>query len=252
MHAVRDLRRHDARRQHRRHARGRRRPDRGAADVSPRVVGDRDAPRATGSRVRPQLRPGSVRARQLDRVRARDVDRDAVRCVDVPATDLAVELGNVMAASMVMVGAYAAVDRARRRSTRSSTRCAASLPSYRTPARRRSTSERCAPASTRRARRRVRRGTGGGAHDATSVLDPRHRRHRRRGVQGLRPLHRRVPAARAGDDDARGEHARATATRSCSRAAPAARRARRSAPTSCSRSSSTTTPIAVTRSGATA
>ncbi len=29
--------------------------------------------------------------------------------VDIPATDLAVELGNIMTASMVMVGAYSAV-----------------------------------------------------------------------------------------------------------------------------------------------
>jgi 2-oxoglutarate ferredoxin oxidoreductase subunit gamma len=36
-------------------------------------------------------------------------DRDTYVVVDVPATDLAVELGNIMTASMVMVGAYAAV-----------------------------------------------------------------------------------------------------------------------------------------------
>jgi 2-oxoglutarate ferredoxin oxidoreductase subunit gamma len=39
----------------------------------------------------------------------REIDRDEYVVVDVPATDLAVELGNIMAASMVMVGAYSAV-----------------------------------------------------------------------------------------------------------------------------------------------
>jgi len=39
----------------------------------------------------------------------RPIDRDAYVVVDVPATDLAVELGNIMAASMVMVGAFSAV-----------------------------------------------------------------------------------------------------------------------------------------------
>jgi 2-oxoacid:acceptor oxidoreductase gamma subunit (pyruvate/2-ketoisovalerate family) len=38
-----------------------------------------------------------------------DVDRDRYTTVDVPATDLAVDVGNVVAASMVMIGAYAAV-----------------------------------------------------------------------------------------------------------------------------------------------
>jgi Pyruvate/2-oxoacid:ferredoxin oxidoreductase gamma subunit len=36
-------------------------------------------------------------------------DRDPYLVVDVPATDLAVELGNIMTASMVMLGAYGAV-----------------------------------------------------------------------------------------------------------------------------------------------
>jgi Pyruvate/2-oxoacid:ferredoxin oxidoreductase gamma subunit len=39
----------------------------------------------------------------------RPIDREAYVVVDLPATDLAVEVGNIMAASMVMVGAYAAV-----------------------------------------------------------------------------------------------------------------------------------------------
>ena len=38
-----------------------------------------------------------------------NLDRDAWNVFDVPATDLAVEVGNIMTASMVMVGAYAAI-----------------------------------------------------------------------------------------------------------------------------------------------
>jgi Pyruvate/2-oxoacid:ferredoxin oxidoreductase gamma subunit len=38
-----------------------------------------------------------------------EIDRDKYRVVDVAASDLAVDIGNVMTASMVMVGAYAAV-----------------------------------------------------------------------------------------------------------------------------------------------
>jgi 2-oxoacid:acceptor oxidoreductase gamma subunit (pyruvate/2-ketoisovalerate family) len=38
-----------------------------------------------------------------------DLDRDAWAVFEVPATDLAVEAGNVLAASMVMVGAYVAL-----------------------------------------------------------------------------------------------------------------------------------------------
>lgn len=37
------------------------------------------------------------------------LDRDAYLAVEVPATDIAVGLGNIMTASMVMVGAYSAV-----------------------------------------------------------------------------------------------------------------------------------------------
>jgi Pyruvate/2-oxoacid:ferredoxin oxidoreductase gamma subunit len=37
-----------------------------------------------------------------------EVDRSDLVVIDVPATDLAMEVGNVMAATMVMVGAYAA------------------------------------------------------------------------------------------------------------------------------------------------
>src|SRR5581483_8918947 len=43
---------------------------------------------------------------------------------------------------------------------------------------------------------------------SSARADARHGRHRRRGVQGLRPLHRRLPAGRAGDDHRRAQHAR--------------------------------------------
>jgi Pyruvate/2-oxoacid:ferredoxin oxidoreductase gamma subunit len=36
-------------------------------------------------------------------------DRTICTAIDVPATDMAVDVGNVMTASMVMLGAYAAV-----------------------------------------------------------------------------------------------------------------------------------------------
>jgi 2-oxoglutarate ferredoxin oxidoreductase subunit gamma len=36
-------------------------------------------------------------------------DRERFTAVDVPATDIAVELGNIMTASMVMLGAYCSI-----------------------------------------------------------------------------------------------------------------------------------------------
>ncbi len=56
-----------------------------------------------------RLRPGSVRARQLLGLRGAPSTASPYVVVDVPATDIAVELGNIMTASMVMVGAYSAV-----------------------------------------------------------------------------------------------------------------------------------------------
>jgi Pyruvate/2-oxoacid:ferredoxin oxidoreductase gamma subunit len=55
-----------------------------------------------------RLRPGSV-VMLNSTVFDRPFDRAPYVAVEVPATDLAVGLGNIMAASMVMVGAYAAV-----------------------------------------------------------------------------------------------------------------------------------------------
>jgi 2-oxoglutarate ferredoxin oxidoreductase subunit gamma len=55
-----------------------------------------------------RLRPGSV-VMINSTVFEGSFDRAPYVVVDVPATDLAVELGNIMTASMVMTGAYAAV-----------------------------------------------------------------------------------------------------------------------------------------------
>jgi 2-oxoglutarate ferredoxin oxidoreductase subunit gamma len=55
-----------------------------------------------------RLQPGSVLMLNSS-VFERAFDRDPYVVVDVAATDIAVELGNIMTASMVMVGAYSAV-----------------------------------------------------------------------------------------------------------------------------------------------
>jgi 2-oxoglutarate ferredoxin oxidoreductase subunit gamma len=55
---------------------------------------------------------------------------DGLVVVEVPATDLAVDLGNIMTASMVMVGAYAAVTELTALESLIEA-VAASLPSYR-------------------------------------------------------------------------------------------------------------------------
>ena len=55
-----------------------------------------------------RLRPGSVLFVNTTVIRDLDLD-DAWQMVEVAASDLAVEVGNVMTASMVMIGAYAAV-----------------------------------------------------------------------------------------------------------------------------------------------
>jgi Pyruvate/2-oxoacid:ferredoxin oxidoreductase gamma subunit len=59
-----------------------------------------------------------------------EIHRDAYRVVDIAASDLAVDIGNVMTASMVMVGAYAAVTGLVGLDALESA-VAASLPSYR-------------------------------------------------------------------------------------------------------------------------
>ena len=87
--------------------------------------------------------------------------------VEVPATDLAVDLGNIMTASMVMLGAYVAatgIVGARRRSTRAVDE---SLPSVPHAARGAATSPRSAPASSvAPARASSPAWERGGAHDA--------------------------------------------------------------------------------------
>ena len=55
-----------------------------------------------------KLRPGAVIAVNSSLFEG-DLDRNAHRVFDVPATEIAADLGNSMAASMVMVGAYAAI-----------------------------------------------------------------------------------------------------------------------------------------------
>ena len=72
------------------------------------VVGDRDAPRLLEADTFAPLRPGSV-VLVNSTVFEGAFDREPYVVVDIPATDLAVELGNIMTASMVMVGAYSAV-----------------------------------------------------------------------------------------------------------------------------------------------
>jgi Pyruvate/2-oxoacid:ferredoxin oxidoreductase gamma subunit len=53
-----------------------------------------------------RLRPGTIVLRNST-VYEGDVDIEGIELVDVPATELAVGVGNIMTASMVMTGAYA-------------------------------------------------------------------------------------------------------------------------------------------------
>jgi Pyruvate/2-oxoacid:ferredoxin oxidoreductase gamma subunit len=55
-----------------------------------------------------RLRPGSL-VLVNSTVFEGSFDREPFTAVDVPATDIAVELGNIMTASMVMLGAYCAI-----------------------------------------------------------------------------------------------------------------------------------------------
>jgi Pyruvate/2-oxoacid:ferredoxin oxidoreductase gamma subunit len=54
-----------------------------------------------------RLRPGSV-VLVNSTVYENSLDRTGYVALDVPATDIAVEVGNIMTATMVMIGAYAA------------------------------------------------------------------------------------------------------------------------------------------------
>ncbi len=58
--------------------------------------------------VRDRLRPGSVVLVNTTVFRG-DLERDGLHVVDLAATDLAVDVGNIMAATVVMVGALAAL-----------------------------------------------------------------------------------------------------------------------------------------------
>jgi Pyruvate/2-oxoacid:ferredoxin oxidoreductase gamma subunit len=55
-----------------------------------------------------KLRPGAVILVNSSLFEG-ELDRDAHQVFDVPVTDMAADLGNSMGASMVMVGAYAAI-----------------------------------------------------------------------------------------------------------------------------------------------
>jgi 2-oxoglutarate ferredoxin oxidoreductase subunit gamma len=77
-----------------------------------------------------RLQPGSVVLLNTT-VFEGDLDRSGLLMVEVPATDIAVEVGNIMTASIVMIGAYAAVtDLVQLESLGAAV--ADSLPSYRT------------------------------------------------------------------------------------------------------------------------
>jgi 2-oxoglutarate ferredoxin oxidoreductase subunit gamma len=79
---------------------------------------------------RAKLRPGSVVLVNTT-IFEGTFDADEFRVVDIPATDIAVDLGNIMTASMVMLGAYAAItDMVALESLDAAV--TASLPSYRT------------------------------------------------------------------------------------------------------------------------
>jgi 2-oxoglutarate ferredoxin oxidoreductase subunit gamma len=77
-----------------------------------------------------RIRPGSVVLVNTTLYEA-PLDGDGLTRVDVPATALAVEAGNIMVASMVMLGAYAAVTEIVGLESLADA-VAASLPSYRT------------------------------------------------------------------------------------------------------------------------
>jgi 2-oxoacid:acceptor oxidoreductase gamma subunit (pyruvate/2-ketoisovalerate family) len=78
---------------------------------------------------RAKLRPGSLVLLNTT-VFEGSFDADAYRVVELPATDIAVDLGNIMTASMVMLGAYvAATDIVSLDSVDAA--IAASLPAYR-------------------------------------------------------------------------------------------------------------------------
>jgi Pyruvate/2-oxoacid:ferredoxin oxidoreductase gamma subunit len=77
-----------------------------------------------------RLRPGSV-VLVNSTVFEGTFDRTPYTVVDVPATDIAIELGNIMTASMVMLGAYSATTDLVSLDSLDDA-IAASLPSYRT------------------------------------------------------------------------------------------------------------------------
>ena len=135
-----------------------------------------------------------------------DVDRSAHHVVDVPATELAAEAGHVMAATMVMAGAYAATTGLV--SVESLVASAAgALPVYRSQHR---NSRRESDPGRRRCRAHGRAdglAVAGGAQmtppliRGTVVIDVE-------ACKGCRPVHRRLPALRPGHDPTRQVNAR--------------------------------------------
>ena len=105
-------------------------PGRGPSDRRDRLVGHPHAPRPRRPRV--GLPAAGQRApHQQHRGRPGLAVGAGCEVVEVPASDLAVEAGHIMAASMVMIGAYAAADRTGLAALAAPRPRATSLPAYR-------------------------------------------------------------------------------------------------------------------------
>ena len=161
------------------------------------------------------LRPTLARLQPRRRPRAQHERRTtgtippcpaSVHTAQIPASELAIELGSAAAATWWRSAAYAAA----------TGMLAIEELVERCPKRCRSYRQQHVASNERALQRRCRgraRSTGFAppawpsatqvAHERRPGADPGHRGHRRRGVQGLRPVHRRLPAAGAGDDRAR-------------------------------------------------
>ena len=208
------------------------------------VVGDRDAPRLLEAHARPAA-PRQRGARELLGVRAAASTAGPVRVVEVPATDLAVDARQHHDRVDGDGRRLRRGHRARRRSIRSSTRSRPSLPVVPRAARRSSTGDALARRLRRprpaivpacaRAGERCARVTAGRRvlTRGTVVIDVE-------ACKGCDLCIDACPPRVLVMTHARASTAAATGTRCCCPAAPGARRARRSAPTSCSRSTSTT------------
>ena len=170
-----------------------------------------------------------------------DVGAADCTVLPVPATELAADAGFAQAGAMVALGAFAAATRHRhpRLPRRRRPPGAAELPGA-ARGEERPRPHRRLGARARAPRRRPGPSIGGLPDDRALRARPRHGGDRRRGLQGLRALHRRVPARRAADDDHHVNARWLPLPASCCRAAPPVTRAPRSARTSSSRCGSTT------------